>query len=246
MSRFGATPIIGIQDSAIFTDPFTRADNTTIGNGWNQAVGDVNSMQISSNRYINRSGSNTGFVGYILRPETFSNDQFSKATLITAITNAAGTIGYCGLCIRASGTVVTAATFNGYALLIGPTAGAGNGSRLVKFVNARLDTLDNGVTNLVTGLTAAPNDVFEIQAIGTTIRALKNGSQIASVVDATHTVGVAGFVDPQGVTGGDTQTYTNTWDDWSGGNTVSGVIGWVGSSQPINTGGRGSRFSYPG
>lgn len=208
------------MNQQLFTDDFNRANSNTIGTGWNQSVATAGSVQIISNAYFQQGGTSAPRDGFVLRTETFNNDQYFKATFKSYSDQDSSNLPNNGICIRGSGTLTS---FTGYGFF--PCNNGGSTGRIVKMVNTNLNTgPPTNVTNLVTGISCAANDVFEFRAVGTTIILLKNTVQVGSITDAAIASGSVGFADPFTTNFTINQQVTTTWDDASGGNILPDVV----------------------
>jgi hypothetical protein len=207
-------------NSQLFTDDFNRANSNTIGTGWSQTVATAGSVQIISNAYFQQGGTSAPRDGFVLRTETFNNNQYMKAKFLTYSDNDGSNLASNGICVRGSGTLTS---FTGYALF--PANSGGSGARLVKLVNSNLNTgPPTNITNLQTGLTVTANDILELRANGTSITCLKNGAAFASATDSAIASGKAGFVNPFITNFTTNQAHTTTWDDASGGDILPDVV----------------------
>lgn len=208
------------MNSQLFSDDFNRANSNTIGTGWSQTVATAGSVQIISNAYFQQGGTAAPRDGFVLRTETFNNNQYFKAKFLTYSDSNSSNLANNGICVRGSGTLTS---FTGYGFF--PCNNGGATARLVKLVNSNLNAgPPTNITNLVTGLSVANNDIFELRANGTTISLLKNTVQVASVTDAAIASGKVGFVDPFATNFTINEQQTTTWDDASGGDILPDVV----------------------
>ncbi len=208
------------MNSQLWSDNFNRANSNTIGTGWAQTVATAGSVQIISNQYFQQGGTSAPRDGFVLRTETFNNNQYMKATFKSYSDQDSSNLPNNGICVRGSGTLTS---FTGYGFF--PCNNGGSTGRIVKMVNTNLNTgPPTNITNLVTGLSVANNDVFELRANGTTISLLKNGSQVASTTDAAIASGSVGFADPFTTNFTTNQQVTTQWDDASGGDILPDVV----------------------
>jgi hypothetical protein len=170
---------------AVYTDDFNRANAGSLGSPWSDIAGVWN---IDTNAAKSTTEDLANFSMYV---QTYSNDQYSKATYVTNATSYAAV----GVRMSFSGGVIA------YVLFVNPS-GAGwdlqeypAGSSLA----SGADTFSNG-------------DIMEVRAVGTTISAWKNGVQIGSATDATIASGNAGIGAYQ--VGDVAEVFI---DDWEGG-----------------------------
>lgn len=182
------------------TDNFNRANASTLGANWTIEGGNGAVLRVVNNE-AGPDPTTAPFDHLVFwNADTFSNDQYSQVTLKVVNGSNQG-----GLIVRASGAWGIA-TATHYQLSVTDTAWT-----LAKVVNT-------AETSLATGSVAfAANDVLKLQAVGTTIKAYKNGVQLGSdVTDSAVTAGAAGM-----------RMYSTDYaarlDDWEGGNVSSGV-----------------------
>lgn len=170
------------------TELDTHNSNFTRQNGGASLIGIA---EIQSNAL---AGSvDAKFFSYFWNAHTFDDDQYSQIKVVDFGPSG----GYIGLSVRCSGT----GSPNCY-LYIVDDADAGY---LYKYVSGTQTLLDG------TGATVSTDDIIRLEAEGTTIRVLINGSEDISVVDSSITSGAPG------VAGLDDESATLS-DDWEGGN----------------------------
>lgn len=178
-----------------FSDAFTRADSTTIGNGWVEVSED---WTLASNRLAAPTGGGTG----VLRCGTpmATNDHSAQVTL--AVTAAASM----GVGCRADASFA-----NGYLW-------RNDGTSWDLF-----SVVGGSFTGLATFAGAAANgDVAKVQAVGSTIKGFVNGVERASVTDTNIPTGLNTVIRSGSSA---TVRYDDfTAADVGGGGTVNGTI----------------------
>lgn len=200
----------------IATENWNRADGDP-GADWAQLNLDWGSVTIVSNQFIASAGTQpignapaARWVG----AGSFTADQYAKAVFVGPLAFG-GTSDLVGVIARASGDTNTARDYY-CAFMINNNSGTNpRPLELGKIV-------DGTYTQLATTSVAwAANDTVEIECEGTTIRSLRNGAVVDSVVDTSLTTGVPGVV------------ACIAGDDWEGGNLVA--AGGVYSRIPQDT-----------
>ena len=164
-----------------FTDDFNRADNTSsLGASWTGSIRPSGwpSHGISSNKLYPSSAYKSSYYNTQL-----AADQEASATLSTVAS--AGSNPWTEIVVRVQNP--NSASLNSYQLRVN------NGSSYIIKTVAGTETTIGG--NYGAG---ADGDVFKLGAVGTTITAYKNGSQIGSVTDSS--VSGAGYA---GISSGD-------------------------------------------
>lgn len=177
------------------TATFTAADGTlltAIGSDW--AAVQYN-FAVQSNAVGPNFTAGDGAVRWA--SDNFSNDQYSKATVV-AISNG----NYVGVAVRCSNSAQS------WYEVLGDSA---DGTYFYKVVNGV------GTALAATSAPLVLNDQLEIRAVGTTISWYKNGVLQQSVTDSSLTSGYAG------VAGAGAPS--SRVDNWEGGNFSTGITG---------------------
>lgn len=188
---------------AIATSNFTGTNGDPPANFTALNSGD-GTITIDTNRFE----SNTSFSLLDSRwtgSGTFTDDQYAKC-VVTGLSNPGG-LQKTGVVARASADTGSGRDmYRAYVLEDNTTAIV-----LEKIVNGSVTQLNS--TNVGA---FANGDTVEIECEGTTIRSLRNGTQVASVTDSSLTTGKPGICSELGFG-------PNTFgDDWEGGNITSG------------------------
>lgn len=159
--------------TALIQEPFTYADGALPTTRWTDNFGNgnllVSSNQITGGNNVYRESQYTGLA-------LDSGDQYSQIVFKSV---SAGTVLF-NLCARTSDGH-TSSTKDGYELNVNAISGAW---RLYKVTDGVETGLGSGGTTTITA-----NDVWRIEAQGTSIRAKKNGSTLETVTDATYSTG---------------------------------------------------------
>jgi hypothetical protein len=175
----------------ILADPFTAADATALGthsaewvNGWNDT------FAINSGAAY-KSTNNNNFGAYRRNVTLETNNQFAEG-VVAAVTG--GT--YIGVAVRATGSGGTASHYH----FVGDSADA-----------SYLNVVVNGeVTTLASAAAFSAGDRVRLEAEGSTIRAFRNGTQVASVSNSALSSGQVGVAASGSGTG-------SRIDRWAGG-----------------------------
>jgi len=180
------------------TDAFTDTNGVTLPTHNANWVMNNGAFQIQSNT-LQTNSAGAEIAGH-WTGDTFADNQYAKLTLASA--SAAGVIGPAVRC-------AAGATATYYGVYSGTVGGAG----LTQFFKNVAGTWTQFGSNI---FGAAVNDIYMIDANGTTLTAYKNGSSIATTTDSAITSGSAG------VTGFDSNTTRG--DDWEAGNLAAAVV----------------------
>ena len=151
---------------ATYSDDFTNTDGTALAThnaNWTVSAGTI---EINTNAARCPTASGTAVARY--SGGTFTDDQYSKG-----IVTFNGGSGYAGFSVRDTGSAR-------YFVLV-----AASGAWLIRETNA--GTLTSGSSTFSDG------DEITLQAVGTTISALRNGTQFATVTDSAISSGKAGI-----------------------------------------------------
>jgi hypothetical protein len=185
----------------VASDDFNRTDGSP-GSNWTQTNTDAGTMAIATNQI--QPGNSLGPSSMVWAGAgSFNNNQYAKLKL-TAITFGDNNYGI-GVTVRASNDLTT--TRDHYFFIAG-TSGLGT---LGKTVNGTVTTLHSATVGWAT------NDTIELEAEGTTVRAMKNGVALGGSFTVTDTSLSTG---KPGVTGtGDSGVAKG--DDWESGNLVT-------------------------
>ncbi len=196
----------------IATDDFNRADGA-IGSNWlyirDTAWTGGTTPRIASNKAISSNAQATHY--QVIRwagSGTFSNDQYSKITV--------GDLQFysadyrVGVVVRCSTDTDANADFYALWLAMDQASGVDHTLTLDKVVNGTLTTLDTRTPVFSNG------DTLELEALGGTLYAYKNGTLIYSIADASLTTGKPGLL-----FAGDGSTVTGTGDNWDGGDVLA-------------------------
>ncbi len=195
--------------TSVATDDFNRA---SLGSNWSQLnaalAGNVvttGSTQVTGS-FATQPTNQISAVRWV-GAGSFTNDQYS----VLKLTNAAASLGStirAGVVVRASGSDSSRTYYEAVVFQAGTT-------ELNKWVSGTRTNLHSA------SVTWANNDTIELEAEGTTIRVLKNGSALGgsfTQTDSSITTGAPGFA----------TTASFTCDDWEGGN-LSSVSDLTGS-----------------
>lgn len=189
----------------LFTDPFTRANATTLGATWTrQGSGDIG---IVSNQARFNGGSNVGSLQSGVTTWTGTSDQYAEARIQSLVGGREAAIG-----VRGAGTGSDASARGYYFILNEDNAAAGLGSmRVGIWVNT------GAWAQKVTAIaTVAANDLIRLEVRGQTLTALINGVAVLTTTDSTLTSGVPFvFISSLG-----TAATTTTWDTFAAGSPV--------------------------
>lgn len=154
--------------TVVATDNFNRANSTDLGTNWDVIFG--TGHQITGNACACNTGSGAGWDGAELwNADTFDNDQYATCT----ISSAPGAGGATGLAVRASTNNFYGAysdSFNLYAF---------------KVVSGSFTTFNSSAA-------LANGNTLRLEAEGTTVRSLVNGSLRHSQTDSAIASGAAG------------------------------------------------------
>lgn len=132
----------------------------------------------------------------------YPDDQYSKVTLAGACF--AG-FDFVGVTTRMSGTGTNSR--QGYALVTDFTSGAGH-TDLIRWTTPNVSTTIGSFA-----ATFAVGDVLELRSVGSEHEAIKNGSSLGTITDATIASGSAGVIFGDNSGGGSTPLI----EDWEGG-----------------------------
>lgn len=192
----------------IATETFTASNNSSLPAAianWSFPTG-VSGIGVNTNAYYPSVNNAEGCAYW--NPDTPPNDQYAQS--VYTATSTQGNIGVS--CRIATG----AASYYGY-------YGSTNHSEFFKVVGGTWTQFGSNLGAL------ASNDVIRIEAVGTTIRALVNGTQQASTTDSSHSSGRFGVAawSSNSPTG-------QRMDNWEGGDFAAPETG-----RPY--GGRGAR-----
>lgn len=214
----------------IATDTFTYSNggiNAVSGGNWRGTNNFNGEVQVSGNMVIggNLQATATRWEG----SGSFNNDQYAKAKIVS---------GLDGFSTRWSGVACRISTDNDdgntntrdhYMFQVQCAAGGSGGLapyELTKVIDGTSTVIASGNQIFSHG------DTIEIEAEGTTIRGMRNGSLVASATDSALSTGKPGLA---GITG------NTDWqiDDWEGGNIIVGdvTLAVIGSA---STGGSGT------
>jgi len=176
------------------TDDFNRANETPIASPWAVQTGS-DAMRLISNEVLTNVSANHSAAYHNSTP---GNDQYSATKLTNVIETSTADISY------GVGPAVRMAT--------GDTRKYCAIARTGQILLLEYDNV-GGATQLGSTFsgTVSLNDIIRIEANGTTIRVLQNGTERISATDATLTSGRVGM---QGTYSNDT---TAAQDDWDGG-----------------------------
>lgn len=174
-------------------DPFNRSNEFPLLPPWLLWVGDA--VDLVANEIVKSTGTADTFWYY---NDTFSADQYAQAIEASAVTNHDW-----GPSVRVGGAGHSNIG-EGYWL---SSNAAGTGAILNKEVNGSFTQLASNSWG-----TYALGDTLRIEAQGTTIRALRNGTQYSTVTDASLSGGFPGlfWFEPSG-----------SVDNWEGGDLVA-------------------------
>lgn len=178
------------------TDSFTGTDwqqLTDYSANWSYVNG---SMLIYSNSVMYDSGASGNAIAR-WNADTFADDQYSQVRIVSM-----GAAQYVGVAVRCS-----AASFSCYGVIV--NAGY---LEFYKWVNASYSSL--GFTSSVT---FAPNDILRMEANGTTVRVLQNGTERISITDSALTSGQPGLSALN-------YNQDSRMDDWQGGNLAVAAV----------------------
>ena len=167
---FLMVPVLHAQQIA--SDNFARPDGL-LGSNWTLGL---NTLSVYNNQVQSNTAGTSQTIAY-WNANSFANDQFSKLVLSAAEINS--TASGVGVCVRCSST----SGGNGY-VFYGLSVGYFQWGKVV-----------DGTFTLFnqTGRVANVGDVIELDAVGTTITGLVNGTQIFSVTDSDLSSGNAGI-----------------------------------------------------
>lgn len=182
--------------SVVATDNFNRA---SLGSDWAQLRPGGGNLTIDTNRLASTGIAAGRWVG----AGTFTNNQYAVLKLTTINV---GSTGYIGVVVRASGDTDSARDY--YEL----DHFDGSGTPLVELyrtVNGSVTLLDSRASPFVNGNT------IELEAQGTTLRAMRNGQTLYTITDSMLTTGNPGAMNEPNL--------TLFGDDWEGGNLVAGA-----------------------
>ncbi len=180
-----------------FSDNFDRADGV-LSSGWTYLTADT--FSIISNQ-IRPTTNFTGPRG-IRTGETYRPDQYVKLTI------AAGVLGLSRLFLRYTDT------FNNYYLTCEDGSG---GWGIYKFSPGSFGV---AVVTLPLPDYPSPGDTIEFQAVGSTLRVLKNGAQVGTdYTDSDLTTGAPGL----SLFRSDAGIYHPLIDNWESGDIISGT-----------------------
>lgn len=191
--------------TALASDAFTRADNTTLGANWTLGTGDPGTFDIVSNQAKTHDDHDASiYYSGIAWP----NDHYSKAN-ISATTNFTTDDGS-GFCVRRSAAARTyyRSTFN--------HSGTGN-VQVSKEIAGAYTNLSSGTQVWTDG------DVAQFDVQGTALRAKLSGSTIVSTTDSSLTTGNSGLFYSSEVGLGDA-THFAIWDNWEGGDFATASV----------------------
>ena len=164
-----------IPESPFTADSFARADSSTLGANWSNSV--VNSgwgnFRISSSIVTTQTGGAPGIESWIA--QNFLADQFSRAT-ITTLTN--GPNDLAAVTVRGTGTSTD--TEYGFVCVNG-------GSGIYKRIASVQSTIISG------GPSCAVGNAIELDAVGTTLTALINGTVVLTTTDSSIASGQPGL-----------------------------------------------------
>lgn len=170
------------------TDDFNRADSSDLGTNWDVIFGDGH--QVSSNECLCNTDFSSGYdAAEIWNADSFDDDQYSEATVT-------GVVG-----VGATGVAVRGSTDNFY------------GYYSDDFNCYLFKVVGGSFTTFATGTSWSNGEVCRLEAEGTTITPLIDGSEDTSVgaqTDSDISSGAAG------VSGYDVTAHSI--DDWEGGN----------------------------
>lgn len=173
--------------TTLATDDFNRA-NGTLGANWTTVTG-FNAFQIASN--VVTQVTEPGDTGARYNAVTFPNDQWSQVTVDVSI-NSNG-----GPAVR----MATDGSANYYVFVV-----AGGEYRIYSISGGSGSLISNAAGSFSNG------DVAYLEIQGTTLIAKKNGVQVLTITDATHSAGAAGI-----------HAYSiGSLDDWSAGDFAGG------------------------
>jgi hypothetical protein len=197
-----------VARTSIATDDFNRADGP-VGSDWSyirNTAWTADPPDIASNTLTARANTGNYQVCRWNGSGTFTDDQYAKLEV--------GGLGYYGngyrqgVVARCSADQDTAADY--YAYYIYDDASSNRTAILFKVVNGTYTALDTSTANAW-----ANGDTIEIEVEGTTVRGLKNGTELVSVTDSDLSTGKPGFA-----IGGEGGGPPNA-DNWEGGNLAS-------------------------
>lgn len=146
------------------SDNFTRNNENPIGGNWTKCPGSNHDFQILSNKLTGANFNNDAVIYW--NAATGANDQFSEITVFAA----GGT--FYGPSVRTA-----TSSYQCY----GADA---PGELIFKIVGTTFTSLASGSTNATTA-----GDVLRVEAEGSTIRWVKNGTTYRTVTDTTYTSG---------------------------------------------------------
>jgi hypothetical protein len=176
---------------ATYSDDFERA---ALGDDWTVVDGTPQIFGISD--FGGASGASESDAGYV--PEVDSENQYMECVLSVLPGNIPNSVI---LYIREDGS------YNGYGFQVGS-----DGWLLLRLDAGTPTTIDSGVDTPSTGQT------LRIEANGSTIRGLINGSEVGSTSDGTHTDGRIGIL---GVIGDTVRVESWGFGDLGGGATTT-------------------------
>jgi hypothetical protein len=200
------------------TDNFTRANAATLGANWT-AINSLTSLQILSNTAQTQG---TGaFQGNFYSAVTFPSDHWSQCT-IGAVTSRSSSYLLCPVRVQSGAesfyTIMVTTDGTTQCTIRRFTAGAGTD----------IATCTQNLNNLA-GRAFQTGDFLTVTAVGSTITAYINGTQVATVTDANFTGGSPGILGFAG-------TVTDVvFTGWSGGpmDCANGVVTSVVPGLPI-------------
>jgi hypothetical protein len=170
-------------------DDFNRSDDSTgLGSSWS-VIFNTPAAQVLGSAAAPNIDNQEG--GIIWNADTFASNHYSQARI-----SQRGNLSYCGILVRG--------TSSNYYLFYTDDSDARYFGEIV----------GGSFTAFATSTPLAVNDVMRLEADGTTIRALINGTLWTSVTDSSHSGGSAGIASYDNIT-------STRVDDWEGGNLTS-------------------------